>query len=579
MPQEEYVQLRPLIVEMLLTQSRLKPESIKELDKLQKQQNFTIEEALVEHGSASADEIAALYASYFSLPPIDLESHLVQLEQLKELLPEKMMRDWRAIPVLSDEQNLVVAVADPTRLWLPSAIEVFTGFNVELRIAPIHQITQALGRLFGARDVMTEIAREIKDGEGGVEGVEGTEEDEEDNATTLNLDKEVESGPEARAIRVTNELVRSAIQDGASDIHLEPTREELRVRFRIDGMLRDVAPIPKASAVPMLSRLKILAKMDIAEKRLPQDGAIRLILKGKQIDLRVNTVPAIWGEKMVARILNRDAQVLTHKSLGFNDRQFADFAEAAHSSHGLIFVTGPTGSGKSTTLYATLELIKSPTLNISTVEDPVEYKMPGINQIQVKTAIGLTFASVLRAFLRQDPDVILVGEVRDQETAQICLRAALTGHLVLSTIHTNSALVTVSRLADLGMEPFMMSSSLRLVEAQRLVRRLCPKCKQPYEVDQQLIDKSGFQPGTVIYRPRGCETCHGLGYKGRVGIYEVVRVTPELADLIRDSAPVSDMEKVASSNGTMFIAQHGLERVARGDTSIEEVFRVSTGEE
>jgi type IV pilus assembly protein PilB len=562
----EMGETQPLVVEILRAQGRIKQDEIKVIRQTQKQKGVSLEEALVEHGKASASELATLYADHFRLSLVDLSKQPDQLLALKEFLPEKVLRTNQMVVVRRDETSCEIAVADPTRLSIVGEIQLLTGLDVQLSVAPINQINAAIEHLFGARDVMKEMVADV--------GANATAAEDQAEGI-LSLDKEVEAGAEAKIIRLVNQLLKSAIEEKASDIHLEPTPDDLRVRFRTDGMLREVAPVPKVNAVPMISRLKILAKMDIAEKRLPQDGAIQIIFRDKRIDFRVNTVPAIWGEKMVIRILNRDAQVLEHKALGFNDRQCDDFKVAAHSSHGLIFVTGPTGSGKSTTLYATLELLKSPKINLSTVEDPVEYKMVGVNQIQVKASIGLTFASVLRAFLRQDPDVILVGEVRDQETAQICLRAALTGHLVLSTLHTNSALVTVSRLTDLGMEPFMISSSLRLLEAQRLVRKLCVQCKEPYTPTKEIIDRHKLPSHTVLYRHRGCEACGGLGYKRRVGVFEVVRITPELSELIRISAPTAKMEEVALSNGTLFMAQHGVERAMRGETSLEEVYRVT----
>jgi type IV pilus assembly protein PilB len=376
-----------------------------------------------------------------------------------------------------------------------------------------------------------------------------------------------------------NRILNGAIADGASDIHLEPHPDELKVRLRIDGALADYTPVPKTSAIPLVSRIKILCKMDIAEKRVPQDGAMQVNFRGRQIDLRVSTVPTIWGEKVVMRVLNKEAVSLELASLGFTERQQEYFRHAADASHGLIYVTGPTGSGKSTTLYATLTLLKSPTKNLLTVEDPVEYKLPGINQTQVKAGVGLDFARVLRAFLRQDPDVIMVGEVRDAETAQICLRAALTGHLVLSTLHTNDALSTVSRLTDLGLEPFMLAASLRLIEAQRLVRRLCVHCKDPFMPNEEIQHTYGIPAGMTIFRPKGCENCRKTGYRGRIGIFEVVPINPPLANLIQDRVSVNELKKEGKKQGIMFLKDHGIERAKQGITSLEEVNRVTLVEE
>ena len=340
---------------------------------------------------------------------------------------------------------------------------------------------------------------------------------------------------------MVNQILQEALRTGASDIHLEPFEDSCAVRLRVDGELRALTPPTKAQFVPMISRFKILAKMDIAEKRIPQDGAIGLRDGVKRIDLRVSTVPTVYGEKMVMRILDKGAIPIELTGLGFDERQSKDLIESIRMPHGLMLVTGPTGSGKSTTLYACLNLLNEPDTNICTVEDPVEYKFKGINQVQVKTQVGLTFAGALRAFLRQDPDVIMVGEVRDQETAGICLRAALTGHFVLSTIHTNDSLSAVNRLTDMGIEPFLLASTLRVLEAQRLIRRLCRECREPYECNPDTAKLHGLEPGQQLYRPKGCDHCRGTGYKGRIGVFEVVRITPHMASLIQSRTPLPDL--------------------------------------
>jgi len=321
-----------------------------------------------------------------------------------------------------------------------------------------------------------------------------------------------------------------------------------------------------------------LAKMDIAEKRVPQDGAISLRLGDKRVDLRVSTVPTVWGEKIVMRILDKGAIPVQLTGLGFDERQSKDLMEAIDMPHGLMLVTGPTGSGKSTTLYACLNYRNHPGVNICTVEDPVEYKFEGMNQIQVKAQVALTFASVLRAFLRQDPDVIMVGEVRDQETAQICLRAALTGHFVLSTIHTNDSLSAVSRLQDMGIEPFLLAATLRVLEAQRLIRRLCKECKQPYSCDEETAQRYGFEVGQELFKPKGCDACRGGGYRGRVGVFEVVRITENISDLIQKRTPLPELRAAARSEGMKMLADSSLDKVRSGMTSLEEALSISTSE-
>ncbi len=329
----------------------------------------------------------------------------------------------------------------------------------------------------------------------------------------------------------------------------------------------------------IISRFKVLAKMDIAEKRVPQDGAIAIRTGDRRIDLRVNTVPTVFGEKMVMRLLDKGNIPLQLTGLGFDERQSSDLIEAIRMPHGLMLVTGPTGSGKSTTLYACLNLLNEPKTNICTVEDPVEYKFKGMNQVQVKSQVGLTFSTALRAFLRQDPDVIMVGEVRDQETAQICLRAALTGHFVLSTLHTNDALAAVSRLQDMGIEPFLLASTLRALEAQRLVRKLCAHCKEPYDCDATTAERFGMEPGTRLYRPKGCDTCRGVGYRGRIGIFEVVRITPGMARLIQQRTPLPEMREAARHEGMRLLIDSGLEKAKQGVTSLEAVLSVAMSDE
>ncbi|KKL14384.1 hypothetical protein LCGC14_2516200, partial [marine sediment metagenome] len=348
--------------------------------------------------------------------------------------------------------------------------------------------------------------------------------------------------------------------------------------MRIDGRLQEVSPPSKAMYIPTISRLKVLAKMDIAERRVPQDGAIALSLGDKRVDLRVNTVPTVYGEKMVLRILSKGAIPQDLTELGFDRTQADDFETAATSPHGLVLVTGPTGSGKSTTLYSVLNLLNKPDVNILTVEDPVEYKFEGLNQVHVRPQVGLTFASALRAFLRQDPDIIMVGEVRDQETAQICLRAALTGHLVLSTLHTNDALAAVNRLVDMGVERFLLASALRGLQAQRLVRKLCSNCKESYVLDAETAAKWGLDANRECFRAKGCPACRNTGYAGRVGLFEVIRVTPQLRDMIGAGAQPTELRGALRTQGVKLLADAGFDKVREGLTSLEEILSVCVAE-
>jgi type II secretory ATPase GspE/PulE/Tfp pilus assembly ATPase PilB-like protein len=400
------------------------------------------------------------------------------------------------------------------------------------------------------------------------------EEPEFDTDVDVDLARPLPPGPEAQVLRIVNSLLAEGVRQGASDLHLEPFEKEVRVRFRIDGKLGEATTPPAHLFGQVISRLKILSKMDIAEKRLPQDGGITMKDGKSRIDLRVSTVPTCYGEKMVLRVLAKDAIPDNMELLGLSDQQAKDFVEAANAHHGLMFVTGPTGSGKSTTLYCALNLTNTPDKNIVTVEDPVEYKFFGLNQVPIRASAGMTFASALRAFLRQDPDVIMVGEVRDTETAQICMRAALTGHLVLSTLHTNSALQVVTRLTDMSIEPFLLGPALRLIEAQRLVRRLCTECKVSYEMPDDVARRHEMETGEIICGPGqepDCPKCGGSGYKGRVGIYEVVPIDEVLQEMIARGSSEKDLRNVVVERGIDLIPDSARKKLREGITSLHEV--------
>nr|MDJ0522919.1 GspE/PulE family protein [Planctomycetota bacterium] len=453
-------------------------------------------------------------------------------------------------------------------------VQIVTGCLVEPRAAPLSLLDELLHGLFGARDIVAEIAGEDEEGEEGEDAL--TEADlvpDEEQEEIVDLERPVAPGKDGQIIRIVNLLLANAIRGSASDIHLEPYEESVRVRYRVDGKMAEVTPPPRALFLPVISRLKVLSKMDIAERRIPQDGAISARLADVRIDFRVSTVPTVYGEKMVLRILAKEATPDCLTKLGFSEKQAQAFEDAANAPHGLMFVTGPTGSGKSTTLYTCLNLINRPTHNIVTVEDPVEYRFDGLNQSQVHSEVGMTFSKALRAFLRQDPDVIMLGEVRDQETADICLRAALTGHLVLSTLHTNDSLQAINRLVDMGIEPFLLGPALRLVQAQRLARKLCPECRVAYDVTADVADLYGIEPGTTLYRsgPGSCERCRGVGYKGRVGIFEVIAVNEAMAEMIMKAAPLSELYRVGKENGFEFLCDNARAKVLDGATSIEEV--------
>ncbi len=562
---------QPLLVQLLIEHELLEEKDLNDVQKALNQHNGPPEEALIQSNLATETDIAQVYADHLRLPLIPEEEPLPVVEELASLVGEKICRENLVVPISRENGILEVAFANPTDLSVLEQIQLLTGLVICPVVAPLGAIDAALGELFGKRDFVKEIASEA--------GSEQSKPDEDDVVEEIvDLDRPIPKGRDSHVIRLVNHVLSLAIKSKASDIHIEPFEESVKLRMRIDGRLHEISPPSKAMYIPMVSRLKVLSKMDIAERRIPQDGAIALNVGGTRIDLRVSTVPTVYGEKMVMRILSKGAIPLDLTKLGFSRKQADDFKIAAESPHGLLLVTGPTGSGKSTTLYATLNLLNKPDVNIVTVEDPVEYKFEGLNQVHVRAQVGLTFASALRAFLRQDPDIIMVGEVRDQETAQICLRAALTGHMVLSTLHTNDALAAVNRLIDMGAERFLLASALRLIEAQRLVRRLCDKCKEGYKLDTETADKWGLDIKKEYYRPKGCPACRETGYAGRVGLFEVIRITPKIRDKIGSAAPLPELRATARQEKMLLLSDAGLDKVRQGLTSLEEVLSVCMAE-
>ena len=577
----EISNLQPLLLQLLQGSGALDAKKLDTLRKAQVKDAGPLEQLLVKLGLVDDREIATAYSDYLATPLYDPPSDLIELSKdLGRLLPEKLCRDQLFVPVAVDDGTLDVAFITPDTMLIADELQLLTGLNIRPVIAPISVVETLLEVLYrngagssaftGASESFGEVSEPEQD--------KDTSNDSGDDEI-LNLDQPPPPGQNGKIIRMVNQILEQALRTGASDIHLEPFEDECKIRLRIDGSLQELIPPSRSLFIPIVSRFKILAKMDIAEKRMPQDGAIALRTGEKRIDLRVNTVPTVYGEKMVMRILDKGAIPIELTGLGFDERQSTDLIESIQMPHGLMLVTGPTGSGKSTTLYACLNLLNEPNTNICTVEDPVEYKFKGMNQVQVKSQVGLTFASALRAFLRQDPDIIMVGEVRDQETAQICLKAALTGHFVLSTIHTNDALSAVSRLQDMGVEPFLLASTLRVLEAQRLIRRLCKDCKQPYDIDADTARRNGLEPGQKLYKPKGCSTCRGSGYKGRLGVFEVIRITAKMGNLIQGRAPLPDLRQSARDQGMKLLADNALDKVRLGLTSLEEALTVCMAEE
>jgi type IV pilus assembly protein PilB len=566
---------RPLILDLLARRNWFDSGRLGEIEEtLQKAKAGTLAEVtLIRAGYISEQEIAGIYSEDLFLPTIQSVFEAGSLDKaLGNLLPEKLCSDRLICPLAVRDDVFDVAFVSPEAMGVVDELQLMTGLLINPIIAPLSVVEAGLDALYRSnRD-----NKAIGEGTEDFDANEGDDEDDADNI--LNLDILPPSDANGRIIRMVNQILEQALRNRASDIHLEPFEDGCKFRLRIDGMLHELPPPSKSVFIMIISRFKILAKMDIAEKRITQDGAIALRTGDKRIDLRVNTVPTVHGEKMVMRILDKGAIPLELTGLGLDERQSKDLIEAIEAPYGLALVTGPTGSGKSTTLYSCLNQLNTPKVNICTVEDPVEYKFKGMNQVQVKAQVGLTFSSALRAFLRQDPDIIMVGEVRDQETAEICLRAALTGHFVLSTIHTNDALSAVTRLGDMGIEPFLLACALRVLEAQRLVRKLCSNCKEPYEISAEVAERHHLTPGEVFYRPKGCIQCRRLGYRGRVGVFEVVRITPRLTQLIQKRSPLDQLRKAAREEGMKMLFDTALDKVREGLTSLEAALSVTMAE-
>jgi type IV pilus assembly protein PilB len=568
--------VQPLILELLSRRNWFDPQRLEEIEQtLQKAKpGMLAEVTLIRAGFISEQEVAGIFAEELFLPVVNSSVEVCPVDkELGSLLPEKLCVDRLICPLALRETVLDVAFVSPEEMGVVDELQLMTGLRINPMIAALSVVESRLDALYRS----TRDTKAIGEGTEDFAGLEEDRDRADDNI--LDLDVVPPADANGRIVRMVNQIVEQALRNRASDIHLEPFEDGCKFRLRIDGVLHELPSPSKAAFIMIISRLKVLAKMDIAEKRIPQDGAIALRTGDKRIDLRVNTVPTVYGEKMVMRILDKGAIPLQLTGLGFDQRQSTDLMESIESPYGLALVTGPTGSGKSTTLYACLNQLNDSKVNICTVEDPVEYKFKGMNQVQVKSQVGLTFQSALRAFLRQDPDIIMVGEVRDQETAEICLRAALTGHFVLSTIHTNDALSAVTRLMDMGIEPFLLACSLRVLEAQRLVRKLCPHCKEAYQVDEELAEAHGLAVGETLYRPKGCLQCRRLGYRGRVGVFEVIRITPRLTGLIQKRAAVDELRKAAREEGMKMLFDSALDKVRQGLTSLEAALSVTMAEE
>lgn len=552
--------------EMLKEVGLITDEQIEFALKEQRKGKKPIGDIFVELGFVSEKDISETLAIQLEIPFVLGERGMLKPrtdQELEKLIPSDIARQYNVLPLSCDNSVLSLAMADPSDVIVLDNLKKVSDCELNPVIATKSDIRKAQDEFYGEQKLLKEAIDKTYNLEEVEDVSSGMFEERKD------LDEAKVIAESAPAVKIVDLLLIEAIRSYASDIHIEPFEKRLSIRYRIDGDLYGVPPPSEQLTRAIISRIKIISKMDIAERRLPQDGAFSLKIGNKIIDFRVSTMPTIFGEKIEVRILDKTSLLLKLESLGLSGKMLEDYRCGIKKPYGLIFITGPTGSGKSTTLYATLKEIATSDKNVITIEDPVEYRLDGINQTQVKTNIGLTFAAGVRTSLRQDPDIILVGEVRDLETAQTCLRAALTGHLVLSTLHTNDAPSAIIRLKDFGIEPFLIGSSLILIVAQRLVRRLCPKCKEPYKPLPQEIKT--FKLVNTIYKPKGCDECRKTGYKGRIGIYEIMVNTPSVKELIYKGATTTEIKKQALEEGMISLLFDGINRVNLGITSLEEV--------
>ena len=569
------------IGELLVKENFITADQLDLALKHQHQNGGRLGSILINLGFVEDDDITALLSRKYGVPSINLAFFEIDPAVIK-LIPVELAQKYMVVPLSRVGSTLTVASADPTNVFAMDDIKFMTGFNVEPVVASETSINEALEKYYGTphsielKKVYEQIAQVDKENSLDLD-LESSPDDEAEVA----LDQLQPSSEDAPIIRLVNLILSESLKKGASDIHVEPYEKDFRVRFRIDGILYNMMNPPLRLRDAILSRIKIMAKLDISERRLPQDGRIKIRTtfnsKKKELDYRVSTLPTLFGEKIVLRILDRDVLPLDMSLLGFEEISLKKVEEAILKPYGMVLVTGPTGSGKTSTLYAALNRLNTPETNIMTAEDPVEYNFRGINQVQIKEQIGLTFASALRSFLRQDPNIILVGEIRDFETTEIAIKAALTGHLVLSSVHTNDAPSTISRLLNMGIEPFLVATSVHLICAQRLIRKVCSDCKAEIKTPVQALINAGFSSEEAkaiqTYRGEGCKTCNGTGYKGRIGMYEVMEVGDEIQELILVGASAREIRRKAVEEGMLTLRQSGLAKIRAGMTTLDEVLR------
>ena len=558
---DKQVERKPLLGQILVEQGYILPEQLEMALKEQTATNLRIGEILVKNGWVTEKDLAEAISKQTKYPFVSL-SMFRPMQEAIDVIPESMARRLEVVPLSIDDNanKLTIAVSDPFNILALDEIRMITGMDLDIMIATLSDIKRAIESFYSVKSSIDRALIEVV---------------EEESAEFDLSREEAVSIDDAPVVKLVNTILGQAVDNGASDVHVEPFETETRVRYRIDGVLFDMLTFPKHLHPPVSSRIKIMSGMDIAEKRHPQDGRILLRAAGRRIDIRVSSLPAIYGEKLVMRLLDQATAMVGLEKLGLDPEERVVLDKIIGVPYGIILVTGPTGSGKSTTLYSILQTLNSYDVNITTVEDPVEYTIMGVNQVQINEKAGLTFDTVLRSILRQDPDIILVGEMRDTETAQLAVRAALTGHLVLSTLHTNDAPSSIIRMVDMGIPPFLVSSSVVAVMAQRLVRKLCPRCKAPYELPQDVAESLGLDGFTTVYKPVGCDECRGTGYRGRTAIFEIMSMTEEMRRAVMTGATSDDLRAMAIRQGMRTLRVSGAKKVKDGITSADEVLSVT----
>jgi len=529
----------------------------------------SLRKTLVRLGLVSEEDIISFFEEQLGIPYVELGSYIIDSKVIKSI-PEELARKYTIIPLFKSGETITLAMADPLNVIALDDLRLKTGCTIEPVAANETDIKNSINQYYGTGGSIDEVIKTIQ-----TKAI-GAEEEEE-----ISLEKLHDMAEEAPIIKLVNLIILQAIRDGASDIHIEPEEKDLRVRARIDGVLHDVSTIPKHLQAAVISRTKIMADLNIATKRIPQDGRFQINIENNQIDVRISALPTIYGENIVMRLLDTSSVLLGLEQLGFSENNLDQFKLLITRPHGIILVTGPTGSGKTTTLYSALNTINTPDKNIITVEDPVEYRLAGIRQSQINPKAGLTFASGLRSILRQDPDVVMVGEIRDRETAEIAVQAALTGHLVFSTLHTNDAAGALTRLTDMGIEPFLISSSIIGVIAQRLVRTICPSCKEEFTPTEKSLKELGIEKeneNIKIFKGKGCKNCKNTGYKGRIGIFEQMLLNDKIKDLVLERTSSVVIKRAAQEAGMKTLREDGLDKVMKGITTLDEVMRVTQEE-